>query len=150
MKKYLSKTNEGILWNSMRTRTKQNYFQSHLYFYKGIKVCDEWKNSIDKFCEWAKNNGYEKGLQLDRIDNSKGYSPDNCRFVTSKINNNNRDNTFFITYNNERISLKLFVLNNNREKDYNTIFRRIKRGWSHKDAIEIPVKKGNYGKKVKI
>jgi hypothetical protein len=148
MIKYLSKTNEGILWNSMRTRTKENYFQSHLYFYKGIKVCDEWKESISKFCEWAKNNGYEKGLQLDRIDNSKGYSPFNCRFVTSKINNNNRDNTFFVSYNNEIIALKLLLLKLNREENYNTIFRRIKRGWNHNDAINIPTKIGNYAKKI--
>lgn len=143
-KEGLYKTNEGILWNSMRTRTKENYFQSHLYFHKGITVCEEWKYTREAFCEWAKKNGYKKGLQLDRIDNSKGYSPNNCRFVTSKINNNNRDNTFFVTYNNETISLKLLVLKLNREENYNTIFRRIKRGWSHKDAIETPTRTGNY------
>lgn len=142
----LSKTDIGIVWNSIRTRTKENYFQSHLYYKKGIVVCDEWKNSIDCFYEWAVNNGYKKGLQLDRIDNSKGYSPDNCRFVTAKINNNNRDNTFFVNYNNEAIALKLLLLKLNREENYNTILRRIKRGWSHKDAIEIPTKKGNYNR----
>ena len=90
----LYKTNEGILWNSMRTRTKENYFQSHLYFHKGITVCEEWKHSREAFCKWAKNNGYKKGLQLDRIDNLKGYSPDNCRFVTSKIN---LENSFLLS-----------------------------------------------------
>jgi len=36
--------------------------------------------------KWGLANGYQKGLQLDRIDNYKGYSPENCRFVTMKEN----------------------------------------------------------------
>ena len=38
-------------------------------------------------------NGYEQGLQLDRIDNNKGYSPDNCRWCKASVNNHNRRNT---------------------------------------------------------
>lgn len=49
---------------------------------KGITICDEWKNTIDLFFLWAHKNGYTEGLSLDRIDNSKGYSPSNCRWVT--------------------------------------------------------------------
>lgn len=140
----LSTTDLGIVWNSIRTRTKENYFQSHLYFNKGVAVCQEWKNSIDSFCDWGKSNGYKKGLQLDRIDNSKGYSPDNCRFVTSKVNNNNRDNTFFVFYNNEKIALKLLLEKLKKEKDYHSILARIKRGWSEIEAINKPMKIGNY------
>ena len=35
---------------------------------------------------------YQEGLYIDRIDNDKGYSPDNCRWVTNKENNRNRTN----------------------------------------------------------
>jgi len=140
----LSGTGLGIVYNSIRTRTKENYFQSHLYFKKGITVCDEWKNSFDSFYNWGKNNGYKKGLQIDRIDNSKGYSPDNCRFVTSQVNTNNRDNTFFVTYNNEKIALKLLLLKLQKEKDYCTIRTRIIRGWNHNEAVNKPPKDGNY------
>lgn len=46
----------------------------------GINVCSEWESS-KAFCLWADSTGYHKGLSIDRIDPTKGYSPDNCRWV---------------------------------------------------------------------
>lgn len=63
---------------------------SKQYYYKGVRVCEDWKH-WPTFAEWATNNGWEKGLEIDRLDNSKGYSPDNCRFATSLEQNQNRD-----------------------------------------------------------
>jgi len=57
---------------------------------RGIVVCDEWKNDFMAFYNWAMNNGYENGLQIDRINNDGNYEPSNCRFVTAKENANNR------------------------------------------------------------
>ena len=56
---------------------------------KGIKVCDEWLDNVKTFYDWAINNGWEKGLSIDRIDSSKDYSPDNCRFITISENSKN-------------------------------------------------------------
>ena len=66
----------------------------------GITMCDEWKNSYNEFKTWAENNGYKEDimpngrnrLTLDRIDNSKGYCPSNCRWVTKKEQQNNKRN----------------------------------------------------------
>ena len=67
------------------------------YGEREIKVCEEWKKDISQFVRWAENNGgNDKTLQLDRIDNSKGYSPDNCRFITCSENLRNRRNTVMI------------------------------------------------------
>lgn len=63
---------------------------------RGIKVCDEWQDSIASFINWAENNGYKKGLQLDRIDNDGHYEPSNCHFIKVKDNLNNRRNTIKI------------------------------------------------------
>ena len=60
---------------------------------RGITVCEEWQKSPRAFGDWLLAHGWHKGLQIDRIDNSKGYSPDNCRVVTPKENSNNRRNT---------------------------------------------------------
>lgn len=60
------------------------------YFDRGITVCDEWAKSTDAFIEWSLSNGYQDGLQIDRIDNDKGYSPENCRWITPKQNSRNR------------------------------------------------------------
>lgn len=85
-------------WESMRARCNNPHREKYKdYGARGIKVCDDWNKSAKSFCEWALKNGYKEGLQLDRIDNSKGYEPDNCRFVTPKVNSRNRRNTVYIT-----------------------------------------------------
>jgi hypothetical protein len=60
---------------------------------RGITVCDEWRNDRNSFVRWCMANGYAPGLQIDRIDNDKGYSPDNCRFVTPAENQHNTSQT---------------------------------------------------------
>lgn len=63
---------------------------SHYGSYVDVTVCDQWKNSFDEFKEWSLMNGFSPKLQLDRINNNLGYSPDNCRWVTATINQRNR------------------------------------------------------------
>jgi len=53
---------------------------------RGITVCAEWIENPKDFITWALVHGWQKGLEIDRIDNDKGYSPDNCRFVNSQRN----------------------------------------------------------------
>lgn len=57
--------------------------------YKDVTVCDEWNNDFKAFYDWSMNNGFDPSLHIDRIDSSKGYSPDNCRWITQKENNRN-------------------------------------------------------------
>jgi hypothetical protein len=70
------------IWVGMIQRTDSprtiNFYN---YGGRGITTCTEWHNSTI-FCKWARENGYNDSLQIDRIDNEKGYNPDNCRFVT--------------------------------------------------------------------
>lgn len=56
---------------------------------RGIKVCDEWLNSFESFYR-DMGEGYKEGLQIDRIDNNRGYSKDNCRWVYRSINARNQ------------------------------------------------------------
>jgi uncharacterized protein YerC len=66
------------------------------YGEKGIKVCDEWLNSAELFHQWALNNGYVDGLTIERIDNNKGYEPDNCTWITRAKQNMNRTHTLSV------------------------------------------------------
>lgn len=58
---------------------------------KGIKVCEAWRQDYTIFRDWAKENGYVQGLELDRINSDGNYEPKNCRWITKKTNIRNRD-----------------------------------------------------------
>lgn len=58
----------------------------HNYGGRGIKVYQKWKESSKEWIQWALNNGYKKGLEIDRIDNDGDYTPENCRWVTKLEN----------------------------------------------------------------
>ncbi|HDZ26275.1 hypothetical protein LCGC14_0911010 [marine sediment metagenome] len=61
----------------------------HDYGKRNIKICKEWKEDAANFIQWALENGWKKGLYLDREDNNRGYSPNNCRFVNIGLSNRN-------------------------------------------------------------
>jgi hypothetical protein len=74
------------VWKTMKSRCKPAAAPKdrERYFKNGITVCDEWSASFDAFASWAIANGYGPGVSIDRIDGMKGYSPDNCRWGTSR------------------------------------------------------------------
>lgn len=87
-------------WDGMRQRCyNPKTREYHNYGGRGITVCDEWRGKHDfvAFRDWALANGWQQGLDIDRIDNEKGYSPGNCRFIARKANLNNRRITKLLT-----------------------------------------------------
>lgn len=76
-------------WNGMKQRCynpKNNGFKD--YGGRGITICEEW-HTFEPFFLWCLKR-YKPGLSIDRIDNDKGYSPENCRFTTPAVQRKNR------------------------------------------------------------
>lgn len=100
------------VWKGMKQRcndTNDPHYQR--YGLRGIFVCQEWADSYQAFKEWAYSHGYDdsapKGVcTIDRINNDKGYSPDNCRFVSTAVQNKNTSKTRNITVLGETKCLK--------------------------------------------
>jgi len=88
------------VWCAMKERCANPHNKSYRrYGGRGITVCEEWERSFSAFREWAMENGYKDKLTIDRIDTDVGYSPNNCRFVTTAQQNRNYSRNHLITYN---------------------------------------------------
>lgn len=77
-------------WADMKTRclNKKHKWYGH-YGGRGITVCDEWMR-FEPFAEWALSHGYAEDLTIDRIDNDKGYCPENCKWSTQQEQSMNK------------------------------------------------------------
>lgn len=111
-----------IHFNMIQRCTNPNSTYFPRYGGRGITVCHEWR-TWNNFKEWALSHGYRNDLTIDRIDNDKGYSPDNCRWVTPSQNCCNRSTTHFVTAFGKRQSLMEWSRELNIS--YNTLKKRV-------------------------
>ena len=105
---------------------------------RGITVCNEWL-VYQNFKAWALANGYADDLTIDRIDNDKGYSPENCRWATRKEQNGNRRNNRLITFEGETKTLSQWATDKNISRD--VLRSRLDMDWTVEDVLTKPVKK---------
>lgn len=134
IRNHIQKTIHGLrdtrlysIWHSMKQRcydTSRSDYER--YGGRGITVCDEWKDNFQSFYDWSMNNGYKANLTLDRKDNEKNYSPENCRWVTRLEQTVNRRNTIKITVRDSTHTLTEWssILN----ISYSVLYRKYKDG----------------------
>lgn len=136
-----SNSNLYDVWTNIKQRClNQNNPNYKNYGGRGITICDEWVNDFIKFQEWAIKNGYKKGLNIDRKDNDKGYSPDNCRFITYIENQNNKRTNTYIEFNNETNTIVNWAKKLNMNP--RTLVTRLDTlNWSIEKALTTPVAK---------
>jgi len=135
----LRHTSEYNTWVGMKKRcdiNKANKEDFDLYAGRGITVCDRWIESFENFIEDMGMKPNPK-YSIDRIDNNKGYSKENCRWATNKQQSRNKRDNFYVTYNKETKSLVEWCEELNL--NYGTIHARLKvYKWSVEKAFTEP------------
>lgn len=123
-------------WCSMKSRCSASK-KSHRarYFERGVSFCKRW----EKFENFLADMGEpEDGMTLDRVNNSRGYSKNNCRWASQSQQVRNRERTLKV-----RVGGVLVPLAEAAEacgKKYGTVYMRIYRGMPVKEALQNPVK----------
>lgn len=131
------KSVEYSVWSQLKARCnnpKNSRFA--MYGGRGISVCERW-NEFGNFLEdMGRRPG--KSYSLDRIDNNKGYSPDNCKWSTPHEQMTNRTITRFVSMNGEKVPLATLAKQHNIPA--NTLRFRILKGWDIDEALNKPVR----------
>ena len=126
------------IYNNMKTRCYNPNSESYKYYgARGVEICSEWLNDFLAFKEWSLFHGYRDDLTIDRIDNDKGYSPENCRWVTCKDQANNMRSNHSETI--DGVTKNLSEWAEYYGINIKTVRDRLLRGWDIKRALITPV-----------
>lgn len=128
------------IWQGMKYRC----YNPKAYGYKwyggrSIKVCDEWRNDVVAFWNWAQENGYADNLTIDRIDSNGDYCPENCRWATYKEQANNQSTNRPIAYKGVTKNLNQWI--EDLGLNFTMTHDRLRMGWTVEDAFEKPKRK---------
>lgn len=143
----LSHTRIDNIYRSMKERCyNENHQAYRVYGERGITICDEWLNDKKEFFKWAYENGYNDDLSIDRIDNDLGYYPTNCRWVTMKVQQNNKSNNRVVSAFGKEKTLHQWADEYGIKNS--TLWARLNRGWDIERALTekvVPRVKGVRG-----
>lgn len=128
------------VWRLMLRRCLDPRLQHYAYYGgRGISVCPSWQE-FEPFRDWALENGYVEGLQLDREDPQGDYTPENCRFVTRSENMRNTRRAISVTAFGKTQPLAAWA--EEYGVPYRRLHTRIKRGWDPEVALSASAFKG--------
>lgn len=128
-----------LAWVNMRQRCNNPNRPDYRYYGgRGINVCKRW----DEFINFYNDMGLPKaGESLDRIDNNKDYSPDNCKWSTRKEQSNNRNYNRQITHKGITQSVGKWASEAPIEISTRNLYKRIiTRKWDIERALTQPLK----------
>jgi hypothetical protein len=130
------------IWKFMMDRCYDKKHEVYSdYGARGIGVCNKW-HDVRKFCAWYESKGgYTKcGLEIDRIDNDRGYSPSNCKLSTKSGNNRNKRSNVWVMHKGNKVLL-IELWEKYGLVDYVTTQKRVRRGWSLRDSLRLPLQR---------
>lgn len=129
------------VWCSMRARCNNpNNPAFGNYGGRGISVCESW----GKFSNFIADMGEpEVGMTLEREDNDKGYSKDNCVWADRRTQSLNKRNNVLLTVDGETQPASVFA--ERTGIPYKTLHMRLRKGWSHENAVKTPIVRDRVG-----
>lgn len=134
------KTPEYNAWRSMKKRCLlKTYFQYKFYGGRGISICERWMTFENFLADMGKR---PDGLSLERTDNEKGYSADNCIWATPAKQANNRRSNHVIEH--AGITMTMTQWANKYSITVQLLYGRLKRGWSMERALTAPAQVKTY------
>lgn len=133
------------IWSNIKGRCTNPYHKSYPnYGGKGISICKEWSDDFKIFYDWCMENGWKRGLDIDKdiIPKKLGvppliYSPEMCSIVTRKENMNSTSANVNFLYNGELLTLSQISEKENIK--YKRLQERVKRGWDINKSISEPL-----------
>ena len=125
------------IWSAIKRRCYNTHAVEYPWYGgRGIEMCDEWRNSYEAFRNWSLGKGYKPNgheCTIDRIDTNGNYCPENCRWVDSVAQANNRRSNHLLTYNGETHNVTEW--SNLVGIPMKTLSSRIHSGWSIEQAL---------------
>lgn len=122
--------------------TNPNNVAYHNYGGRGIKICDRWRNSFENFLKDMGKTSF--GLQIERINNNKGYCKSNCYWATSVEQNRNSRNNNLETYNGKTQCIAAWA--EEYRIAYKTLWARLYiYSWPIEKALTTSIKKSKTG-----
>lgn len=133
----MTKTKTYKSWDSMRQRCNNpNSPDYSRYGGKGIKVCERWQASFENFLSDVGER--PEGKSLDRIDNSRGYEPSNCRWATASEQQLNKASNWNFLYHGKTRSI--VQLSNASGVPIKVLRWRLEHFWEINRAVETPLR----------
>ena len=102
---------------------------------RGIFVCSQWRHDPAQF--FNDMGPRPKGMTLERINNAKGYSPDNCAWVPMKTQQNNKRTNIFLEFQGVRRTISQWAQSIGMSKS--TLSFRLNKGMSVEEALTKPI-----------
>lgn len=123
------------VWRALKQRClNENCKVYKNYGGRGITLCSVWHHYIP-FSKWAFSHGYKLGLTLDRIDNEKGYYPENCRWISRALQlRNTRRNVRLTAFGETKLQVD-WIADERCVTTSTTFRRRLEQGWSVEQAL---------------
>jgi hypothetical protein len=139
------KTNTPIyhVWAAMKQRcTNPNDKSYPIYGGRGITLCDDWQQFQNFFKDMGEKPTNKH--QIERIDNNKGYCKTNCRWATPKEQGINKRNNHMINFHGQNKCVAEWSRETGIHEQ--TLWKRIKLGWSDEETLTIPPRKNKENK----